>query len=457
MVAAGRRTQARALDVWINGQRVGQWQVAAQGEDRFRYAPEWIASPEARPLSLSLPMPLDADAPPLRGARVRNYFDNLLPDSEQVRARLQARFRTSGKGAFELLQAIGRDCVGAVQLLPEGQAPEGVFRIEVAPLGEADVERILRATVAPGRAFGEAAAELDDFRISIAGAQEKTALTRHEGRWCRPLGATPTTHIFKLPLGLVGNRQADMRTSVENEWLCAHLLGAFELPVAQCEIAQFGAQKVLVVERFDRRLASTSDYWLRLPQEDFCQVTGTPPALKYEADGGPGLLELARILQGSECRDDDLRTLLKAQLLFWMLAATDGHAKNFSIFLFAGGRYRLAPLYDVLSAWPVTGVGENRLDPARLRLAMALRGRNAHYRLRDIQRRHFNAMAHKCGLGIDMEDVVEEVLAQLDPVLDGLAARLPAGFPEDVFTTIAAGMRVSARRLHNENRTTGPI
>ena len=50
--------------------------------------------------------------------------------------------------------------------------------------------------------------ELEDFRISIAGAQEKTAFLRHQGKWCRPIGSTPTTHIFKLPLGLVGNRQA---------------------------------------------------------------------------------------------------------------------------------------------------------------------------------------------------------------------------------------------------------
>lgn len=191
MVGPGKRTQARVLDVWINGLRVGQWQVTAQGEDRFRYAPEWLESAEARPLSLSLPMPLDAAAPALRGQRVRNYFDNLLPDSEQIRMRLQARFRTPGRGVFELLQAIGRDCVGAVQLLPEGQGPEGVFRIDAEPLDEADVEHLLRAAVAPVRAFGEEATDLDDFRISIAGAQEKTALTRHAGRWCRPLGATP--------------------------------------------------------------------------------------------------------------------------------------------------------------------------------------------------------------------------------------------------------------------------
>lgn len=455
MVAAGRRSHARALDVWANGQHVGQWRISGQGEDSFQYASAWMEAAEARPLSLSLPLPLDANAPPLRGARVRNYFDNLLPDSESIRARLQARFHTASKGAFDLLQAIGRDCVGAVQLLPEGAFPGEVLRIDVEPLDEAGVERMLRAAVAaPARAFG-GAADADEFRISIAGAQEKTALTRHEGRWCRPLGATPTTHIFKLPLGLVGNRQADMRTSVENEWLCARLLEEFGVPVAACEIARFGEQKVLVVERFDRRLARSGNYWLRLPQEDFCQATATSPALKYEADGGPGLVDIARILQSAETPATDLRILLKAQLLFWLLAATDGHAKNFSLFLLAGGRYRLAPLYDVLSAWPVAGPGPNRLDPARLRLAMALRGRNVHYRLRDIQRRHFNATAYRCGYGADMEDLIEEVLAQVGPALDRVEASLPAGFPEDVFVAIAAGMRAAAARLNHNTDTKG--
>ena len=65
-------------------------------------------------------------------------------------------------------------------------------------------------------------------------------------------------------------------------------------------------------------------------------------------------------------------------------------------------------------------------------------------------------MAYKCGPGTDMEDVVEAVLAQLDPVLDKLGVELPAGFPEDVFITIAAGMRASARRLQNQKRTIDP-
>jgi len=440
----GRPSHTRVLNVWANGRLVGQWRLPARGPTEFQYEPAWIASPEGRPLSLSLPFTLDNL--PLRGDVVRNYFDNLLPDNDRIRARLQSRFRTDSTGAFDLLQAIGRDCVGAVQLMPTHIEPDSGLRIDVETLDDAGVERILKGTVSATTALGQAAAE-GDFRISIAGAQEKTALTWHEGRWCRPLGATPTTHIFKLPLGLVGNRQADMRTSVENEWLCAQLLAGFGLPVAACEIQHFGDQKVLVVQRFDRRLASSGDYWLRLPQEDFCQATGTPPGAKYEADGGPGLTDIARILQNSETREADLRTLLKAQLLFWMLAATDGHAKNFSLFLLPGGRYRLTPLYDVLSAWPVTGTRPNQLDFEKLRLAMAVRGKNPHYRLRDIQRRHFNDMAPKCGLGSNMEPLIEELVSRSAGVLEAVHRTLPPDFPMDVFDAVAGGLRSSVRRL----------
>ncbi len=438
-----RLSRTRSLALWANGVRVGQWQVSARGTDSLAYDPHWAASQQGRPLSLSLPFALNNA--PLVGPAVYNYFDNLLPDSDAIRRRLQARFHTLNDAAFELLAAIGRDCVGAIQLLPEGRLPHDVFSVHAQVLTEGDVADILRATASP-TVLGQNDALDDNFRISIAGAQEKTALLRHQGRWCRPLGATPTTHIFKLPLGLVGNRQADMRTSVENEWLCSKILQLFGLPIAACEIAQFEEQKVLIVERFDRRL-SEQGYWLRLPQEDFCQATGTPPSAKYESDGGPGLADIARILQQSESREQDLRVLLKAQLLFWLMAATDGHAKNLSIFLLPGGRYCLTPLYDVLSAWPVTGRGANRLDANRLRLAMAVKGKNTHYRLRDIQRRHFNQTARLCGWGQNMEDLIVEVLDQLTQVLEAAQEMLLPGFPEEVFATVQAGMLDAAKRL----------
>lgn len=439
----GRRSHARALNAWMNGKLVGEWRLPTRGPMEFLYDDAWKRAPEARPLSLSLPLTLDPV--PLKGDAVRNYFDNLLPDSDNIRARLQSRFRTDSKDAFDLLEAIGRDCVGAVQLLPPDQDPVDVFEIHADPIDEGEIERILTVTVSSTWALN--IRDDEDFRISIAGAQEKTAFIWHQGQWCRPQGSTPTTHIFKLPLGLVGNRQADMRSSVENEWLCAQILAGFGLPVAACEIARFGKQKALIVERFDRRLAENGQYWLRLPQEDFCQATGLPPRLKYEADGGPGLLDIARILQNSEAREDDLRTLLTAQLLFWALAATDGHAKNFSISLLAGGRYRLTPLYDVLSAWPVTGAGENLLDRQKLKLAMALRGKNVHYRLRDIQRRHFIESAAKCGFGGDMDQIITGCSRRCATVLHEIEARLPADFPEDVFSAVAKGLTESFDRL----------
>ncbi|MGF6484426.1 serine/threonine protein kinase HipA of HipAB toxin-antitoxin module [Paraburkholderia sp. JPY419] len=293
-----------------------------------------------------------------KGPRVLNYFDNLLPDSDAIRKRIAQRYRTETLDAFDLLRAIGRDCVGAVQLLGEDDAPVGVQRIEGTPLSDDDIEALLAQTV--GKPTLGAPDEPDDFRISLAGAQEKTALLWHDGQWQRPHGATPTTHIFKLPLGLVGNRLADLSTSVENEWLCMRILREFGLPVANTEVLSFGQQRVLAVERFDRQMHSSGSWLLRLPQEDFCQVYGVPSHRKYENEGGPGVLDLARILQQSVDARQDLETLLASQILFWMLAAPDGHAKNFSIRLLAGGQYRLTPLYDVMSIWPVEGNGPNQ-------------------------------------------------------------------------------------------------
>ena len=439
----GRKSRARALSAWVNGKLAGEWRIPARGDTEFQYESNWVESEEGRPLSLSLPFSLDRGS--IKGRAVECYFDNLLPDADLIRKRVQDRFHTASRNAFDLLAAIGRDCVGAVQLLPSGEQPKNVYAIDAVPLSEAEVERALIQTVAP-TSFAAIPAG-DDFRISIAGAQEKTAFLRHEGKWCRPRGATPTTHIFKLPLGLVGGMQADMRTSVENEWLCARILRAYGLPVASCDIGRFGSQKVLVVERFDRQLHSRGKYWLRLVQEDFCQATATPSSSKYERDGGPGVLDIARILRGSVNRDQDLACLLKAQLLFWMLAATDGHAKNFSIRILSQGRFQLTPLYDVLSIWPIVGEGLNKFSWHNARLAMSVRGKNKHYLLKDIQRRHFNAMAAQCGLGENAEPVIRDILAATPAVIASIQKGLPRGFPQQVLDAILNGLAKSARQL----------
>jgi serine/threonine-protein kinase HipA len=423
----------------MNGLYVGRWTIPRNAPTTFSYDEAWVSSSEGRPLSLSLPFTLNALT--VTGERVGNYFDNLLPDSESIRRRLASQYAVANR-SFELLAAIGRDCIGAVQLLPVGEKPTDVHEIRTKALRDTDVERLLRAVPLAELPIAES-----DFRISLAGTQEKTALTRHRGRWCLPRGSTPTTHIFKLPLGLVGNRELDLSTSVENEWLCSRLLGLLGVPVAESRLAKFGDVKTLVVTRFDRKLHESKKYWLRLPQEDLCQATGKPSSAKYEADGGAGLVEISRILQASDSRDADLATLLTAQLLFWMLAATDGHAKNFSIHLLPGGRFHLTPLYDVISAWPVVGTKANQIHEKKLKLAMALRGTNTHYHTTKIRRDHFNATARACGLGTDMNAIIDATIAAIPHAIDRVEAELPQGFPVRVFETITRGLKRASRAL----------
>jgi serine/threonine-protein kinase HipA len=434
-----RATQA--LAVWANGVRVGLWRLPSRGPMEFQYDEAWLRADEARPLSLSLP--LSPDRTPRKGAAVEAYFDNLLPDSEPIRRRLQDRFHTASRGAFDLLAAIGRDCVGAVQLLaPDAAAPD-IRAIDATALSDAAIARELAGVTSSTHPV----ANDEDFRISIAGAQEKTAFLKHNGRWCRPAGATPTTHIFKLPLGLVGNRQADMRTSVENEWLCARIVAAFGIPVANCEIGEFGSHKALIVERFDRTLHSSGKYWLRLMQEDFCQATGTPWHRKYQADGGPGLIEIARILRGSQEAQRDLENVFRAQVLFWMLAATDGHAKNFSIRILQGGGFQLTPLYDVLSAWPIIGKKANEVPLEKVRLAMAMPGQRPHYLFKSIQRRHFDTLAKRMGLEADAERLITEMTLRAPSVVESVQRGLPRGFPQELLDRILRGLAKSAHLL----------
>jgi len=426
------------LEVWMNGLHVATWSVSA-GVHRLQYDSDWVVNPDGRALSLSL-----AFVPgnlPHRGEVVENYFDNLLPDSAEIRKRLQTKFGCRTPETFDLLSAIGRDCVGAVQLLPPDTTPESPRSIQAQPLDDTEVERILAATVSTSRAFGDS---FEDFRISIAGAQEKTALLWYRKRWHRPTGSTPTTHILKLPLGLVGNLQADMKDSIENEWLCAELLRGFGLPVARCHPAEFGERRVLVVERFDR--AWQNDRWIaRLPQEDFCQALGVSGSRKYEKQGGPGMKDILRLLVTSE-QPADPANFVKAQLLFWALAATDGHAKNFSLFLYPRGSYRMTPLYDVLSAWPIIGKGSRQLAYQKAELAMTVRGKNAHYELASIRRRHWDNVAQLAGLK-DAAEIVASVAAAAPSIITEVQARLPTSFPSDMADRIFTGLTQSLKRL----------
>jgi len=442
---ARRHSKTRHLGIWINGQRLGQWSVTNTGESLLSYDSQWVESDNAHPLSLSLPLRSHSLH---RGQVVENYFDNLLPDRHQIRRQLAQHYRAPSTGVFDLLEQIGRDCVGAVQLLADDAVPEGLTHIKGQPLSESQIANLLKRLGRSAASFADIAGHSHDLRLSIAGAQDKTALLWHDGQWVLPEDATPTTHILKLPLGHIGiDRRLDMSTSVENEWLCLRILAAFGLDVPKAAMLRFEDQKVLALERFDRQMHASGRWWLRLPQEDFCQVTATPPHLKYESEGGPGIETIGTWLQDSVKRQKDLSDLVKSQMIFWMLAATDGHAKNFSIQLMPGGSYFLTPFYDVLSAWPVIGKSANKIAWQKVKLAMAVKGKNRHYNLAYIRREHFVRLGHQFGLFNKTEPLIEAMILQTPKVIETVSRERPDGFPEPIFDAICSNLAVAAKRL----------
>ncbi len=427
-----RPSRKRALGVWLNGIRVGTWSLGASGVQEFQYEVSWLDHTQARPISLSIPL----GEAVYRGDVVSAFFDNLLPDSSEIRQRIRSRYGAASLSAFDLLAEIGRDCVGAIQLLSDDEEPSPVDRIEGRPIDEHEIAGILKGLTAVG--LGGSTID-EEFRISLAGAQEKTALLRHNDQWLVPHGSTPSTHILKLPLGRIGGLGLDMTGSVENEWLCGRLAAAMDLETASSEIGRFEDVTALVVERFDRRSSEDNTRIFRLPQEDFCQITGTPPSGKYESDGGPGIEAIMRILLGSQYAAQDREAFFTAQVLFWLLAASDGHAKNFSVFIERGGRFRLTPLYDIMSAYPVMGHGKGLIPPEKLKLAMAFRGKNRHYEWDKTNIRHLRETAHRCGIEGAIDTMLTKLATTIPKAVATISASLPKGFPGEIAEPILKG------------------
>lgn len=426
----GRRPVHVPLNIHLNARLVGCLGKESSGAIEFQYDGGWLDWESAIPVSLSMPLREDKYV----GDAVVAVLDNLLPDNESTRRRLAERAHAPGSDAYSLLSAIGRDCVGALQFVPKGTKVGEAGKIDARAVTDEEIAERLKGLARNPLGVSD---EDRDFRISIAGAQEKTAFLYRGGNWYVPHGTTPTTHIFKPQIGKLPNG-IDLSDSVENEHLCLELVRALGLPVTKSEIKDFAGSRCLIVERFDR-LWTKDNRLLRIPQEDCCQALCVPPSRKYESEGGPGIKELTDLLKGSDYPAEDQKTLFKAQIVFWLLGATDGHAKNFSIRLSPGGRFRLTPLYDVVSVQPSLDARQIRIND--MKLAMAV-GTNRHYAVNEITGRHFVQTASMCGLPKQLaSDVIDEIGDTGAAKIDEAVAALPANFPGEVAESISAGAK----------------
>lgn len=432
----GRRATYAPLRVHLNNRQVGTLSREASGAISFAYNEEWLAWRNALPVSLSLPL----RETPYRGEPVAAVFENLLPDSEKLRRLVAEKVGARGIDAYSMLSQIGHDCVGALQFIAgDAEAIDSTSKLAGEPIDAVAIEKILNGLSQAPLGL----ARDDAFRISVAGAQEKTALLWHEGKWIKPHGTTPTTHLIKTQIGeLPGG--IDLSDSVENEYYCLKLTEAFGLPVNKATIETFGGTKALVIERFDRRWTK-DERLLRLPQEDCCQALSVPPTLKYQNEGGPSMVDVLNLIKGSDTPIEDQDNFLKAQIIFWLIGATDGHAKNFSVFLSPGGSYRMTPLYDILTAQPA--LKERQIERKQMKMAMSV-GNNNHYRFDEIHARHFIQTAERSGLSKKRAEAVIEEVADLAPgALEATANRLPNNFPASVVDAVSDAVMDRLRSL----------
>ncbi|BBM66754.1 serine/threonine protein kinase [Vibrio alfacsensis] len=419
-----------SLSAYMNGEKVGTLVKLSNGAHQFQYARTWVESPIGRPLSLSLPLQYQT----IKSDCVINYFDNLLPDLIEVRDRIAARYQTKSRQTFDLLAIIGKENVGALSFHAEDEIQATTKQLSYETLSAERLKQVLCAhhsKIPLGMIK-------NDFRISIPGAQEKTALLKVENDWCIPVNSTPTTHIIKLPIGKIHqpNSVLDMSDSVENEYLCLSLAKCLGFNVPSAEIIYCDDVKAIAIERFDREWSDDKSWILRRHQEDMCQAFGLPSSLKYEADGGIGIKTIMDLLASSSDSLKDRESFMRFQVFQWLIGATDGHAKNFSININSDGNYQLTPFYDVLSAFPM--LGGNGLNIRSLKLAMGLKAtRGRKYHIDKIYSRHFLDTAKECGFDPDaMETILQDFIRAIPHAIDSVSKSLPYGFPSYVSDSI---------------------
>ena len=432
----GRKSHTQVLYCSMNGILVGELHHK-RNVLSFEYAPSWIDRKGSRALSQSLPMGTSLD-----NQSVEAYFDNLLPDNINIRRNIVSRLGAKSISTFDLLESIGRDCVGAIALSQE--PPLGKLSpLEIQPCNEHDIATQIRNT-RTSNTLGMQGDE--DFRISLAGAQEKTALTWWNNQWHKPLGKTPTTHILKPPINHHETMNVDFSSSVDNEWFCLRFLKELGMPVAHAEIEQFEDERVLIVERFDRKV--TDDAIIRLPQEDFCQALGRLSDNKYEEHGGPNAKEIMELLSLSLEPIHDRGLFMKSQVVFWLLAGNDGHAKNFSIFLKEKG-FCLTPFYDVISAYPYFGVGN--MHPRRIKMAMKVHSKNTHYYWHKIQARHWLSHANHLGFPeSEMKAILEELCETVPDALTRASDSANPIFRKEVAEMITNGTIACIEKMERQ-------
>ena len=404
------------IPVWFDTLHVGDIAVADDGTLGFSYSRKWLATRDAFPLSLTLPL----KAGTYGSAVISPWLANLLPEEEQLLV-LTRSLGLARADTLAILREIGGDTAGALSFETPSVRADWCW----TPLTE--FYRIDDPETALERHFEDLQrrpflAGEEGVRLSLAGGQKKTALAVLDSDGAPVLRLPEDGDVLAIPRNgapstlIVKPDNPHLPGLVENETYCLRLARAAGLASADAAILRAGRRKAIGVLRYDRRVGRTGTLQ-RIHQEDLAQANGIPPGCKYERGTlrGPGLEDL--LGTGRHLPPADALALLD-QLIFNILAAnTDAHAKNYSILLPVGSEPRLAPLYDVSTVLPWPEVAQY--------FAQNIAGKKR--KPGDVNAEHWTAIAEAGGyrpadVRLRVQEIVDALVAQRVAASEAVAA-----------------------------------
>lgn len=381
-----------SLKVYWNSDFVGDLSKDELGGVCFEYA-----DGVKYPISLSLPLRKEVYV----NKECKGFFNGLLPEGENVRVAIGKKYGINPKNDFSILKAVGYDCAGALAFFEDEQENlEEFHEIQGKVLSDDELEKYILELPKKPLALGS------DMRLSLAGAQDKTALITIDGKIALPEKDVPTTHILKPAI-------ADFKETIENEFICLKSAEKLGIKVPKVQIGQANSTKYFLIERYDRKIENGR--LKRIHQEDFCQAYNIPSAYKYQSEGGVNFKQCFELLRKTSFPAVSIRQFIDLIIFNFLIGNNDAHGKNFSILHHDDGTMEFAPAYDVLSSWVYPELSK--------KMAMKIGG---YYEPDKILPRHFERFADDVGISYTqlkkliinqcniLPDIVKEVTAGVE-------------------------------------------
>ena len=322
---------SNSLNVFLNDKHIGTLEKDDNGGVIFQYS-----NNADRILSLSLPI----QKAPFENKQCRGFFNGLLPESEHTRIAIGKKYGINPKNDFSILQAIGYDCAGAVSFFDsyDEQTPskylQETYEIDYTPLSENELEKFIVELPQKPLATG-----VEDMRLSLAGAQDKTSVIVVDGQIGIPKDNVPTSHILKPAIN-------GFNETIENEFICIKTAEKLGIKVPDVKIGYANKTKYFLIQRYDREIIVNKIK--RIHQEDFCQASNIPSAYKYQAEGGVDFKRCFEILRVTSQPAVAINQFIQLMIFNYLIGNNDAHGKNFSILHYDNGEIKFAPAYDIL-------------------------------------------------------------------------------------------------------------